>query len=168
MMGLLMQLSDRLTGGVLAALGSVAFFYGSKLPPVPGQQVGPSAFPMVVGTGLVICGALIVLGIGRHFEEVAEAEVVSHSAPEMLEPLPAWRNWLALLPPALVLFYALASEPLGFLPTAAIMVGAASFAFGAKPKLAIPMAIVAPVVINLIFLKLLRVPLPGGLLPFPW
>lgn len=168
MMGLLMQLSDRLTGGALAALGSVAFVYGSKLPPVPGQQVGPSAFPMVVGAGLVICGVLIIFGIGRHFEEVAEAEVASHSAPEMLEPLPAWRNWLALLPPALVLFYALASEPLGFLPTAAIMVAAASFAFGAKPKLAIPLAIIAPFAINLIFLKLLRVPLPGGLLPFPW
>ncbi len=163
-----MQLSDRLTGGAIAALGSAAFFYGSKLPPVPGQQVGPSAFPMAVGAGLVICGALIVFGIGRHFEEVAEADMASHTAPELLEPLPAWRNWLALLPPALVLFYALASEPLGFLPTAAIMVAAASFAFGAKPKLAIPLAIIAPFIINLIFLKLLRVPLPGGILPFPW
>ena len=163
-----MQLSDRITGAVIATLGSVAFFYGSKLPPVPGQQVGPSAFPMVVGAGLAICGALIILGVGRHFEEVAEADVVSHSAPEMLEPLPAWRSWLALLPPGLVFFYALASEPLGFLPTAAIMVLVASFAFGAKPKLAVPLALIAPFVVNLIFLKLLRVPLPGGLLPFPW
>lgn len=163
-----MLLSDRITGGAIATLGSAAFFFGSKLPPVPGQQVGPSAFPMVVGAGLVLCGVLIIFGIGRHFEEVAEAEVAEHSAPEYLEPLPAWRNWLALLPPGLVLFYALASETLGFLPTAAIMVLSASFAFGAKAKLAVPLAIVAPFVINLIFLKLLRVPLPGGLLPFPW
>jgi len=163
-----MQLSDRLTGGVIATLGSLAFFYGSKLPPVPGQQVGPAAFPMVVGAGLVICGALIIFGIGRHFEEVAEADVASHTAPELLEPLPAWKNWLALLPPALLVFYALASERLGFLPTTAIMIAAASFAFGARAKLAIPLAIIAPFFINLIFLKLLRVPLPGGLLPFPW
>ncbi len=163
-----MQLSDRITGAVIATLGSVAFFYGSKLPPVPGQQVGPSAFPMVVGAGLAICGALIILGVGRHFEEVAEADVVNHSAPEMLEPLPAWRSWLALLPPGLVFFYALASEPLGFLPTAAIMVLVASFAFGAKAKLAVPLALIAPFIVNLIFLKLLRVPLPGGLLLFPW
>ena len=163
-----MQLSDRITGALIATLGSAAFFYGSKLPPVPGQQVGPSAFPMVVGVGLAICGILIVLGVGRHFEEVAEADVASHSAPEFLEPLPAWRSWLALLPPGLVFFYALASEPLGFLVTTAIMVLTASFAFGAKPKLAVPLALVAPFVINLIFLKLLRVPLPGGLLPFPW
>jgi putative tricarboxylic transport membrane protein len=161
-------LADRLSGSAIAMLGAAAFFYGSKLPPVPGQQVGPSAFPMVVGAGLVLCGALIVLGIGRHFEEVAEADLVSHTAPEVLEPLPAWRSWLALLPPALLIFYALASEALGFLPTAAIMVLVASTAFGAKPKLSIPLALIAPFVINLIFLKLLRVPLPGGLLPFPW
>jgi putative tricarboxylic transport membrane protein len=163
-----LQLSDRITGSAIAALGAVAFFFGSKLPPVPGQQVGPSAFPMVVGACLVICGGLIIIGIGRHFEEVAEADVAEHSAPEMLEPLPAWRNWLALLPPALLAFYALASEPLGFLPTTAIMVLLCSLAFGAKPKLAVPLAIIAPFMINLIFLKLLRVPLPSGILPFPW
>lgn len=163
-----MLLSDRVTGGAIATLGAAAFFYGSKLPPVPGQQVGPSAFPSLVGALLVICGVLIVLGVGRRFEEVAEADLASHTAPEYLEPLPAWRGWLALLPPALVMFYALVSERLGFLPTAAFMVLTASLAFGARPKLAVPMALIAPFVINLIFLKLLRVPLPGGLLPFPW
>lgn len=161
-------LADRLSGSAIAFLGACAFFYGSKLPPVPGQQVGPSAFPMVVGTGLALCGALIVLGVGRHFEEVAEADVASHSAPEDLVQPPAWRAWLALLPPALLMFYALFSETLGFLPTAAIMVVIMSTAFGAKPKLSIPLALIAPFVINLIFLKLLRVPLPAGLLPFPW
>ncbi|CAM5193336.1 Putative tricarboxylic transport membrane protein OS=Bosea thiooxidans OX=53254 GN=SAMN05660750_04975 PE=4 SV=1 [Bosea thiooxidans] len=163
-----MLLSDKVTGGVVATIGGLAFAYGSQLPPVPGQQVGPSAFPMVVGAGLVLCGGLIVFGIGRHFEEVAEADVVSHATPEELAPVPAWRNWLALLPPALLAFYALASETLGFLPTTAIMVLICSLAFGAKPRLAVPLAIIAPFTINLIFLKLLRVPLPGGILPFSW
>lgn len=163
-----MLLSDKVTGGVVAVLGGLAFAYGSQLPPVPGQQIGPSAFPMVIGAGLVLCGGLIMLGIGHRFEEVAEADLANHAAPEQLAPLPAWRNWLALLPPALLAFYALVSETLGFLPTSAIMVLVASLAFGARPKLAVPLAIIAPFVINLIFLKLLRVPLPGGILPFPW
>lgn len=163
-----MLLSDKITGGVVAVLGGLAFAYGSQLPPVPGQQIGPSAFPMVIGAGLVLCGGLIMLGIGHRFEEVAEADLASHTAPEQLAPLPAWRNWLALLPPALLAFYALVSETLGFLPTSAIMVLVASLAFGARLKLAVPLAIIAPFVINLIFLKLLRVPLPGGILPFPW
>jgi putative tricarboxylic transport membrane protein len=163
-----MLLSDKVTGGIVAVLGGLAFAYGSQLPPVPGQQIGPSAFPMVIGAGLVLCGGLIMLGIGHRFEEVAEADLANHTAPEQLAPLPAWRNWLALLPPALLAFYALVSETLGFLPTAAIMVLVASLAFGARPKLAVPLALIAPFVINLIFLKLLRVPLPGGILPFPW
>lgn len=160
-------LADRVSGSALALLGACAFFYGSKLPPVPGQQIGPSAFPMVVGAGLVICGALIILGVGRHFEEVAEEDVTSHSEPEP-EPMPAWRNWLVLLPPALLAFYAMVSETLGFLPTAAILVLVLATAFGARPKLSVPLAVVAPLVINIVFLKLLRVPLPGGLLPLPW
>jgi putative tricarboxylic transport membrane protein len=162
------MLSDRLSGAVVAALGGLAFVYGSQLPPVPGQQVGPSAFPMVVGGGLVLCGALIIFGIGRSFEEEAEAELAEHSAPEAVEPLPGWRQGLALLPPALLVFYALASETLGFLLTTGIMIAIASFAFGARPRLAIPLAIAAPLAIDTIFLKLLRVPLPPGLLPLPW
>jgi putative tricarboxylic transport membrane protein len=163
-----LQLSDRITGAAFAVLGASAFAYGARLPHVPGQQVGPSAFPMVIGVGLVLCGGLIVFGIGRHFEEVAEADVISHTPVEELAPLPAWRYLLALLPPALLVFYALASERLGFLPTTAIMVLTCSLAFGARPKLAIPLAIIAPFTINLIFLKLLGVPLPSGILAFPW
>lgn len=163
-----MQMSDKITGAMVATLGALSFHFGSQLPPVPGQNVGPSAFPVVVGAGLVVCGVLIGFGIGRHFEEVAEADVASHTAPELLEPVPAWKSWLALLPPALVSFYALASERLGFLPTAGIMILAGSLAFGARPKLAVPLAVIAPLVINTVFYKLLRVPLPAGLLPLPW
>ena len=67
------------TGLFLIALGGVAAYGGSRLPPVPGQQVGPNVFPMVVGAGLVLCGALIALGIGRHFEDEAEADLAAHS-----------------------------------------------------------------------------------------
>ena len=37
-----------------------------------------------------------------------------------------------------------------------------------KPALAIPLALLLPVVIHLIFYKLLRVPLPWGVLPVLW
>jgi putative tricarboxylic transport membrane protein len=47
-----------------------------------------------------------------------------------------------------------------------IFVGA--LAFGAKLRVALPLAAIAPIAIHLIFYKLLRVPLPAGLLPMPW
>ncbi|MFZ4409974.1 MAG: tripartite tricarboxylate transporter TctB family protein [Paracraurococcus sp.] len=155
-----MHLSDRVTGAVLMALGGAAAIVGSRLPAVPGQDVGPAAFPLLIGSGLVLCGGLIAFGVGRSFEVPEEAE--AGPGPWKLGRL------RALVPPALLLFYVLASEPLGFLLTGAVMVFAAALALGARPVLAVPLAIVAPLLVHLAFYKLLRVPLPAGVLPAPW
>jgi putative tricarboxylic transport membrane protein len=48
------------------------------------------------------------------------------------------------------------------------MILVASLAFGARPRLAIPLALLAPLLVHLAFYKLLRVPLPAGLVPLPW
>jgi putative tricarboxylic transport membrane protein len=153
-----MQLSDRVTGGALVLLGAAAAYAGSRLPAVPGQDVGPAAFPVLIGGGLVLCGLLIAFGVGQGFEAPDEAA----------EGAPRFAGSRALLPPALLLFYVLAVARLGFLPTAAAMVLAAALAFGARWRLAVPMAIAAPLLVHLVFYKLLRVPLPAGLLPAPW
>ena len=76
-----MHLSDRITGPFLVGLGAIAAYGGSRLPPVPGQQIGPNVFPLVVGIGLSICGVMIALGVGRHFEEEAEADLLAHEDP---------------------------------------------------------------------------------------
>lgn len=155
-----MHLSDRVTGAVLVALGGAAAIVGSRLPGVPGQDVGPSAFPILIGSGLIICGALIAFGIGHSFEVPEEEDA---------GPGP-WRlgGLRALVPPALLVFYVYASEPLGFLLTGAILVFVAALVLGARPRLAVPVAIVAPLLVHLAFYKLLRVPLPAGILPAPW
>lgn len=165
-----MILSDRVTGLALAALGAATAYGGSRLPPVPGQQVGPSAFPMVVGVGLLACGLLIAARIGRSFEEAAEADLAKSEAAKGVTPPVVDRRLAlrALLPPALLVFYALAVERLGFVPTAALMIFALALAFGGRLRLILPLAAVAPVIIHLVFYKGLRVPLPAGLLPMPW
>jgi putative tricarboxylic transport membrane protein len=72
------------------------------------------------------------------------------------------------LPPAILLFYVFAVDWLGFIPTAALVVAAVSLALGASLRLAIPLALLTPIGVHLIFGKLLHVPLAGGLLPMPW
>ena len=156
-----MHLSDRVTGTVLVVLGGTAALMGSRLPAVPGQDVGPAAFPMLIGIGLVICGGLIILGVGRSFE-APEGEPDAGPGPLRLGGL------RALVPAVLLLFYVLASERLGFLPTAAIMVLVTAVVLGARLRLAVPLALVAPVLVHLAFYNLLRVPLPAGMLPAPW
>jgi putative tricarboxylic transport membrane protein len=160
------HLSDRTTGAALVALGGLAAWAGSRLPAVPGQDVGPAAFPMLIGFGLAACGVLVALGVGRSFEapeDGGEAVPAAHDA--AASRLAGLR---ALVPPALLLFYAFASEPLGFLPTAAVVVLLGALALGARPALAVPLALLAPPLVHLAFYKLLRVPLPAGLLPAPW
>jgi putative tricarboxylic transport membrane protein len=164
-----MKISDRITGTVLVLLGIAAFWGGSRLPPVPGQQVGPNVFPMVVGAGLVLVGLLIAFRIGRAFEDAAEAELAAHGGPDAeAEAYAKKRRGLVLLPPALLVFYYLVSESLGFVPTAAIMIAIAALAFNAERRLIIPAAIGGAIFIHLVFYKLLRVPLPPGPLPMPW
>jgi putative tricarboxylic transport membrane protein len=153
-----MRLSDRVSGTALVVLGAAAAVAGSRLPGVPGQDVGPAVFPMVVGGGLVLCGAMIALGIGHAFE-----------APDEEEPgRGRWFGLRALVPPGLLILYVLLVERLGFLPTAAIVIGTASLALGAGWRLALPLALLTPFAIHAVFAKLLRVPLPDGVLPAPW
>lgn len=185
-----MRLSDRVTGLFLVALGGASAYGGWRLPPVPGQNIGPDVFPLVIGFGLVACGALIAAGIGRGFEEDAalvpmpsgEAAVSSGAArPDASETPPPSvreashvsppgraRGLMALLPPLLLVFYVFAVDRLGFMLTAGAMALALGLALGARWRLAVAVAIAAPAGIHLIFSKLLRVPLPHGLIPMPW
>ena len=75
----MIPLSDRIGGSVLAILGGLSWFFGRKLPPVPGQPVGPEAFPMWIGGALVLCGLLVFFGIGRSYEVQAEADAAAYN-----------------------------------------------------------------------------------------
>jgi putative tricarboxylic transport membrane protein len=161
-----MRLPDRVTGLFLVGLGAAAAYGGWRLPPVPGQPVGPNVFPLVIGIGLALCGLAIAFGIGHSFEE--EEEIVPFEGGEAPAPTGKLYGLRALLPPALLLFYVVVAERVGFILTAAIIVFVTATALGARWKIALPLAIGAPIVIHLIFSKLLRVPLPIGLLPMPW
>jgi putative tricarboxylic transport membrane protein len=160
-------LSDRVTGVGVATLGAFAVYGGLQQPGVPGQDVGPSVFPTVIGLGLLLCGALVALGVGRGFE--APAEAAGAEGPDTVHPSPPRFGELrALLPPVLLVFYVLAVDRLGFLLTAGLIALALSLALGARPRLALPIAVLAPPFIHIVFNGLLRVPLPEGLLAAPW
>ncbi len=163
-----MRLPDRFTGLFLVGLGSAAAYGGSLLPPVPGQPVGPNVFPIVIGIGLAICGLMIAFGIGHSFEEEEELVPFEDGRQAATAPRGKLYGLRALLPPALLLFYVAAVDKFGFILTAGLIVLITSSALGARPKLSIPLALLAPIAVHLIFYKLLRVPLPAGLIAMPW
>src|SRR5437868_15019367 len=119
-----MRLPDRFTGLFLVGLGAAAAYGGWQLPPVPGQPVGPNVFPLVIGSGLALCGLAIAFGIGHTFEE--EEEVIPLEAGKAPAPAGRFYGLRALVPPALLLFYVLAADRLGLIITAALVVHAAA------------------------------------------
>jgi putative tricarboxylic transport membrane protein len=121
-----MRLPDRVTGPFLVVLGTAAAYGGWLLPPVPGQPVGPNVFPLVIGSGLALCGLAITFGIGSTFEEKEEIIPIEGGA---VRPPPGKLYGLrALLPPALLLFYVAVADRLGFIITAALIVYATASA----------------------------------------
>jgi putative tricarboxylic transport membrane protein len=163
-----MHLSDRTTGLFLVGVGVAAIYGASRLPPMPGQDVGPSVFPTVIGAGIAICGAMIALRIGRSFEQGEEDALARAPDQDGETAKPWWYGLRALIPVGLLLFYVFAAEKVGFIPIAAVVIFAMAYAMGAKVWQSALLALLAPPVVHLLFSKLLRVPLPIGFLPMPW
>jgi len=122
---------------------------------MPGQKFGPAWFPGVIAVGLIVCGALLA------------AHAMRSGAPWFA--LPAWtRSVRPVAGVALViaglLFYVLAADPLGFYLTALLILVVWMRVLGASWRVTLPVAVIATVVIHLSFYKLLRIPLPWGVL----
>jgi putative tricarboxylic transport membrane protein len=76
-------------------------------------------------------------------------------------------NFLAVC--AALVLYIVAAGPLGFIPTGVILLAALFLKFGVRPVRSIVTAFVATLLIHTAFYKLLKVPLPWGLLErFVW
>ena len=101
-------------------------------------------------------------------EKIAIADADAVEAPRGRLATFLQGGWKVLIPPAALFFYFFASERLGFWLTALLMVLGLAWSQGAKFRHAVALALVAPALLHLVFYKLLRVPLPPGVLAFPW
>mgnify|MGYP004703593011 CR=1 FL=1 len=157
-----MKLNDAIFGLALLALGAAVLFGVQDFPKIPGQPVGPALFPGLIASGLCVAGLLLVV---RGLRTRAG------------HPWLAWDDWvrsprhIAALAVLLgsVVFYIAAAELLGFLPTAALILLLLFVVLRVPVPLALLLAVVASLAIHFAFYKLLRVPLPWGVLtPYAW
>jgi len=122
---------------------------------MPGQKFGPAWFPGLIAVGLAVCGALLIAaGLRQPAPWIA--------APEWIRS-PRARAGIAALVGGLVL-YVLAADALGFHLTGVLLLALWLRALGASWRVTVPVAIIATLVIHLSFYKLLRIPLPWGVL----
>jgi putative tricarboxylic transport membrane protein len=122
---------------------------------MPGQKYGPAWFPGLIAGGLGVCGLFLIIAGARK----REPWVV----------LPAWiyrRRTLAGVAAVVggLLFYIFAADRLGFHITGIVLLTFWVCMLGASWRVALPVAIIGTLLIHLSFYKLLRIPLPWGLL----
>lgn len=157
-----MKINDAVFGALLLLLGAAVLVLVQGFPRIPGQQVGPGLFPGVIAVALCISGAMLVARGWRARHDAA-----------WFRP-GAWvrspRHVLAfVMVPASVVFYILVSERLGFLPTATVVLTGLFLVLKLPPGRSVLVAVIASLVVHFAFYKLLRVPLPWGvLMPVAW
>lgn len=152
-----MKLNDAIFGLVLAVLGGLVLFTVQSFPKIPGQKVGPALFPGLIAAGILACG--IVLIVRGWLARKAAPWVMAGDGLRS----PRHAAGLALLI-ASVLFYIFVAEKLGFLPTAVIILTSMFYVLRVPLGRSLLIAVIASLVIHFMFYKLLRVPLPWGVL----
>jgi putative tricarboxylic transport membrane protein len=156
-----MRANDAICGLVVIAFAAAMIALTASFPALPGQDYGPALFPRVLGTGLIICGGLLVWNHARTRDGQRQWVVL---APWTREP---WRLGSFVLMLAMLLLYIFVSETVGFIPMALVFLLALFLWFGVRLIPAVIIAVVATVAIHEFFSTLLRVPLPRGWLdPF--
>ena len=152
-----MKLNDAFFGAFLAALGGFVLWKVQGFPAIPGQQYGAGAFPGLIAAGLLAVGTLMVLSGLRRRDGAVWVRLAEWTG--------SARHVRALTVCVLgVVAYILWADALGFLLLAPLVLAAWLWALGLRPLPAAALAIVASLVIWFAFYKLLRVPLPWGLL----
>ena len=120
---------------------------------MPGQKFGPAWFPGAIAAGLLACGVLLILRAGG----------------EPWFAVPAWTKRARPIAGVAsviggLLFYVLAADWLGFHLTGVALLALWCRVLGAGWRMSLAVSVIATLVIHLSFYKLLRIPLPWGVL----
>jgi putative tricarboxylic transport membrane protein len=152
-----MKLNDAVFGLLLVILGGAVIAAVQGYPKIPGQPVGPALFPGLIAAGLCVAGVLLIVKGLRE---------------RGTQPWLVWDDWirsprhvvaLAVLLASIV-FYIAVADQLGFLLTATLILVANFLVLRVRPVLALTVAVIAALLVHFAFYKLLRVPLPWGVL----
>ena len=152
-----MKINDAIFGAIFALLGAVILVHVQSFPNIPGQQYGAAIVPGLVAAGFVVCGVLLVM---------------SGTRARGVQPWFAAGDWMASRRHVLavlaivggVVAYMLLADRVGFLIVAPLLLLLWFRVLGVRWGPALLGAVVTTVVIWFSFYRLLRVPLPWGVL----
>ena len=156
-----MKINDTLWGALFALLGAAILWHVQGFPRIPGQNVGPALFPGVLAVAMLVCGAILIVS-GLKARRVDGAASRWSVAPEWLRSRRHVLAFVVLV--ASNVFYLLAVDRLGFLLTAFVYLAALMWVLRVRLAVTVPVAFLMALAIHYAFYKLLRVPLPWGVL----
>lgn len=159
-----MKVNDAISGVFFILFGILIFYLTRDFPVMPGQKYGADLFPRLIGFFMGLGGiALIIRGVRTRNGAPWAAALDWVSSPRHV------MNFFLVI--AVLIFYILISNMLGFIPTAFIclMTLLAWLRGAAYWKSSALISIIAVMVIQQFFGEFLRVPLPWGIVPiFGW
>jgi putative tricarboxylic transport membrane protein len=158
------KLSDAIWGALLLALAGALLWHVQGFPAMPGQHVGPAALPSVLAVGFGVCGLLLLV---RGLRARTAASLRWVEWPEWLRSRPRLLALAALV--GVNVFYLAAVQPLGFVLVGVIYLFVLMTALRVPPGRALVLSVALTLLIHYGFYKLLKVPLPWGVLqPVAW
>lgn len=152
-----MKINDAIFGAIFALLGAVVLVHVQSFPNIPGQQYGAAIFPGLVAAGFVVCGVLLVFSGMR-----SRAGAPWFTAGDWMG---SRRHVLAaaVIVAGVAAYMALA-DALGFLIVSPVLLLVWFRMLGVRWGTAVIAAVLTTLAIWYVFYKLLRVPLPWGVL----
>jgi putative tricarboxylic transport membrane protein len=157
------RIDDRLFGVLACVLGIAVIRHSAGFPGVPGQYYGAALFPTVIGWGFVACG-LVLLGAGLRRAGLSGAMM---AFPDWIGSLRGLLGVAVML--GAIVAFALLGDLVGFQILAFATLTLLYLIAGRSVVRSIGAALVVTIFMELLFGKLLRVPLPRGLLTdLPW
>ncbi len=148
-----MKHGDLILGGAAAVFGAAIFLVAMSFPTMPGGAPGPALFPEILGGLLILFGAIVVIESRR---KRRGEDVVYEGA--------------ALVKGALVLvfigIYVAVVTRVGFVLTSIGLLLALMLMLGVRARTALLSSVGIVLFCVVLFQKILRVPLPPGILGF--
>lgn len=157
-----MRLNDAISGLILVIFALAEIAYSSTFPSLHGQAYGSSLFPTLIGIGLAACGLMLIVR-GLRARRSADDEQAAWITLGDWASDPATRLNMLLIP-GLLIAYIWLSDFIGFIPICIVLLSILLYRLGSSPARSLGYAIVTTIVLQLLFARVLLVPLPEGLL----
>lgn len=158
-----MQIGQGIAGTFFIILAAVALWHVRGFPSLPGHFYGPGFFPTVILLAIIACGLVLAVRAAR----------APRGPDGFTADAPSWRGntqgvgSVALLVVAVLAFY-LFGERIGFHPIAFATMFAFYMWLGRGVLWSMCLAVGLTLAFDLLFRKVLMVPLPRGLMPLLW